>query len=186
MVYSIAVFCGSRAGSNPAFAQTARALGQGMARAGIRLVYGGGRVGLMGILADAVLREGGTVLGVIPEFLVKWEVAHDHLSELAVTDDMHGRKRRMAEEADAFIVLPGGIGTLDEAIEIISWRQLRLHAKPVYLCDVAGSAAPLVAAIEATIALGFADAAVRGYFEVMDGVDSVLARVTGEASRAPP
>src|SRR5471030_701123 len=155
-ISSIAVFCGSRVGSNPAFASAAQTLGVGLARAGIRLIYGGGRNGIMGVLADAVLGAGGAVLGVIPDFLTKWEVAHPGVTEMVVTSSMHDRKRRMAEEADAFVTLPGGIGTMDETIEIISWRQLRLHQRPIYICDIAGSAAPLIAAIEGAIAQGFA------------------------------
>ena len=125
--------------------------------AGIRLVYGGGRIGLMGVMADAALAAGGTVTGVIPEFLTRREVAHAGITELIVTDSMHSRKQRMFEAADAFISLPGGLGTLDETIEIITWRQLGLHAKPILICDVAGSAAPFLATIEAAIAADFAD-----------------------------
>src|SRR5580658_10618733 len=108
-ISSIAVFCGSRVGSNPAFASATQTLGVGLAQAGIRLVYGGGKNGIMGVLADAVLAAGGTVLGVIPDFLTKLEVAHPDITELAVVASMHDRKRRMAEEADAFVMLPGGI-----------------------------------------------------------------------------
>ncbi len=176
-IHSIAVFCGSRSGDDPAFAAASRALGQGLARAGIRLVYGGGRVGLMGIVADAALQAGGRVLGVIPEFLTKWEVAHQGLAEMIVTASMHDRKRRMFEESDAFLSMPGGIGTMDETIEIISWRQLRMHDKPVLICDIAGSARPLVAALEAAIANGFAAPATRGLYEVVDGVPAVLQRL---------
>jgi uncharacterized protein (TIGR00730 family) len=173
-IYSVAVFCGSRLGVNPEFASAARALGEGLAQAGIRLVYGGGGNGIMGVVADAVLDGGGSVLGVIPSFLTKWEVAHRGVTEMAVVDSMHDRKRRMAEEADAFITMPGGIGTMDETIEIISWRQLRLHDKPIYICDVAGSAAPLVFAIEAMIDQGFAPPEARGFFTVVNGVPALL------------
>ena len=145
-----------------------------MADAGIRLVYGGGRIGLMGVLADAALASGGLVTGVIPEFLTRREVAHPAITELIVTDSMHSRKQRMFEAADAFISLPGGLGTLDETIEIITWRQLGLHAKPVLICDVIGSAAPFLAAIEATIAADFADAEARRFYEVLDNVPAVL------------
>lgn len=181
-IYSIAVFCGSRAGADPAFAAAARALGLGLARAGIRLVYGGGRNGLMGVLADAVLEGGGTVRGIIPDFLIKWEVAHPGVTDLVVTDSMHARKRLMAEAADAFVMLPGGIGTMDETIEIISWRQLRLHDKPILVCDVAGSAAPFLAAIEGAVAQGFAAPETRDLFEMVDGVPALLERL-GRAPR---
>lgn len=173
-INSLAVFCGSRVGINPAYAEAGRVLGIGLARAGIRLVFGGGRIGIMGVVADAVLAAGGEVLGVIPEFLTQWEVAHDRVTELVVTDSMHTRKQRMYEEADAFLIMPGGLGTFDETLEIITWRQLRLHDKPIFLCDVAGSVAPLVAAIDHAIAQGFATPASRDLFEVIEGVPAVL------------
>lgn len=185
MVHSAAVFCGSRTGNHPAFAAAARALGEGLARAGIRLVYGGGRVGLMGVVADAALAAGGAVLGVIPEFLQRWEVAHAGLTEMLVTPTMHDRKHRMFAVSDAFVTLPGGIGTMDETIEIISWRQLRLHDKPILICDVEGSAAPLHAALEATVAMGFAAPETRGLYEVLPGVAAVLERLTSLAPRGP-
>jgi uncharacterized protein (TIGR00730 family) len=181
-ISSVAVFCGSRPGFDPAFAAAGRALGLGLAKDGIRLVYGGGRTGMMGVVADAVLEGGGKVLGVIPVFLTKLEVAHPGLTELEVTGSMHSRKSRMAEEADAFVTMPGGIGTMDETIEIISWRQLRLHDKPIYICDIAGSAAPLVAAIDSAIAQGFADPSARELFEVVDSVPALLEQL-GSASR---
>jgi uncharacterized protein (TIGR00730 family) len=173
-IYSVAVFCGSRLGADPEFAVAARELGRGLAKAGIRLVYGAGKNGMMGTLADAVLEGGGTVLGVIPDFLIPLEVAHPGLTETIVTDSMHSRKRRMAEEVDAFVTLPGGIGTMDETIEIMSWKQLRLHARPIYICDVAGSAAPYVAAIDAMIASGFAPESARELFTVVPGVAALL------------
>jgi uncharacterized protein (TIGR00730 family) len=176
-IHSIAVFCGSRPGNNPAYAEAARALGRGLAQAGMRLVYGGGRVGLMGQVADAALLAGGRVLGVIPDFLTKREVAHLGLASMIVTDSMHDRKRRMFEESDAFLSLPGGIGTMDETIEIISWRQLGLHDKPILICDVAGSSAPLVAALDAAIANGFAAPETRGLYEVVRGVPAALRRL---------
>ena len=177
-VYSVAVFCGSRLGNDPAFGAAAAALGAGLAQAGMRLVYGGGKVGMMGVLADAALGAGGAVVGVIPEFLVGWEVGHTGLTEMVVTQSMHARKQRMAEIADAFVMLPGGMGTLDETVEILTWRQLRLHSKPVLLCDVAGSSAPLVAAVDGAIAQGFSSVEIRSYFEQMDGVEATLARLS--------
>ena len=176
-IHSIAVFCGSRSGDSPAFAQAARALGHGLAEAGIRLVYGGGRVGLMGAVADAVLAAGGDVLGVIPEFLTRLEVAHTGLAEMVITDSMHSRKQRMFAESDAFVSMPGGLGTLDETIEIITWRQLGLHDKPVLLCDIDGSAAPLMGAIDGVIANGFARPEIRDLFELVRGVPALLARL---------
>jgi uncharacterized protein (TIGR00730 family) len=176
-IRSLAVFCGSRVGVNPAYAAAGRALGEGLGRAGIRLVFGGGRIGIMGLVADGVLSNGGTVLGVIPEFLTQLEVAHAGVTEMVVTKTMHTRKLRLYEESDAFVVMPGGLGTFDEAFEIITWRQLRLHDKPILLCNVAGSAEPLVATIEHAIREGFADPACRGLFEVIEGVPAVLKRL---------
>ena len=131
----------------------------------------------MGAVADAALAAGGQVLGVIPDFLCQQEVAHAGVAELIVTDTMHTRKRRMFDLADAFVTMPGGLGTLDETIEIITWRQLRLHDKPILLCDIEGSAAPLVATIEAAIAWGFARPEVRNLYEVVGGVPAVLGRL---------
>jgi uncharacterized protein (TIGR00730 family) len=181
-INSVTVFCGSRVGSRPEFAAAARQLGLGLGYAGIRLVYGGGRNGMMGVLADAVLEAGGTVLGVIPHFLTKSELAHQGVTEMTVVDSMHDRKRRMGEAADAFVTLPGGIGTMDETVEIISWRQLRLHDKPIYICDIAGSAAPLVTAIDGMIAQEFAPAEAREFFKVVDGVPALL-KLLGSAPR---
>ena len=176
-IRSLAVFCGSRVGIKPDYAAAGRTLGQGMARAGIRLVYGGGRIGIMGVVADAVLAAGGQVLGVIPDFLTKMEVAHENATEMVVTDTMHTRKRRLYEESDAFLIMPGGLGTFDEAFEIITWRQLRLHDKPILICNAAGWAEPLVGAIDQAIAQGFADPGCRRLFEVIDSVEAVLDRL---------
>lgn len=176
-IHSVAVFCGAQAGNAPQFRDAAAELGGALARAGIRLVYGGGRVGLMGALADGAIAAGGQVIGVIPEFLTRWEVAHDGVAELIVTDSMHSRKTRMFELSDAFVSLPGGLGTLDETIEIITWRQLKLHDKPILICDVAGYAAPLVAAVEAAIQAGFARPEVRDLFELMRGVPATIERL---------
>ncbi len=176
-IQSVAVFCGASLGVSPAFCAAAEDLGRGIARAGWRLVYGGGQMGLMGVVANAALAAGATVVGVIPEFLQRQEVAHVGISELVITDSMHSRKTGIFARADAFVTLPGGLGTLDETVEIITWRQLRLHDKPILVCDVLGSAAPLVAAIETAVALGFARPEVRHLFEVHEGVASVLARL---------
>ena len=176
-IHSIAVFCGANPGHDPAFLQAARALGQGLAAGGFRLVYGGGRVGLMGALADAALEAGGEVLGVIPEFLTRREVAHAGITRMTVTDSMHSRKQLMFAEADAFVSMPGGLGTLDETIEILTWRQLGLHDKPVLLCDIAGSAAPLVSLIDAAIGNGFAPARARRLYDLVPGVPALLQRL---------
>jgi uncharacterized protein (TIGR00730 family) len=185
---SICVFCGSERGDLAIYAAAARALGSLLARSGVVVVYGGGNVGLMKELADAVLAEAGQVVGVIPSPLVDRELAHGKLSELRVVASMHERKALMADLSDAFIALPGGLGTLDETVEIITWRQLRLHDKPILLCDVIGSSAPLVAAIESAIALGFARPEVRHLFEVHEGVAAVLERLASlpAGPGAPP
>ena len=174
---TVAVFCGSSFGHDTAFRDAAVMLGDALARAGIRLVYGGGRIGLMGAMADAALAAGGDVLGVLPDFLRTAEIAHDALTRLEITDSMHARKRRMFELADAFVSFPGGIGTLEETIEVLTWRQLGLHAKPVLLCDVAGASAALVQVIEATISLGFARESLRGCYELVAGVPALLERL---------
>jgi uncharacterized protein (TIGR00730 family) len=176
-IRAVAVFCGSQPGRLPAYLEAAHALGAGLAAAGIRLIYGGGRIGMMGGVADAVLAGGGAVTGVIPDFLTRREVAHTGASEMIVTDSMHTRKRRMFDLVDAFVTMPGGLGTLDETFEIITWRQLGLHDKPILLCDIAGSARPMLAAMEAAIAEGFARPDIRDLFEVVEGVPALLVRL---------
>ena len=136
--FSVAVYCGSRTGSQPEFAQVADEVGRWIGRHGGQLVYGGGRNGLMGILADACLEAGGQVVGVIPKTMVEREWAHSGCTELIITDTMHERKRIMAERCDAFLALPGGIGTFEEFFEAWTWRQLGFHDKPVGLLNVAG------------------------------------------------
>jgi uncharacterized protein (TIGR00730 family) len=178
-VKNVVVFCGSRPGRDPAWMEAAREMGRGLAAAGIRLVYGGGRVGLMGEVADAVLQAGGEVLGIIPEFLTRLEVAHERVTELVVTDSMHSRKRRMFDLADAFVTLPGGLGTLDETVEIVTWRQLKLHDKPILLCNVNNWADALLGAFEVAVADGFAAETARGLYEVFPDVPAVLARLAG-------
>ena len=184
-IQSVAVFCGSSLGTAPAFRAAAEALGHGIAHAGWRLVYGGGQMGLMGVVANAALAAGGPVTGVIPEFLRRQEVAHDGVSDLIITDSMHTRKTAMFDRADAFVTLPGGLGTLDETVEIITWRQLRLHTKPILVCDILASAAPLVAAIDTAIAQGFARPEVRQLFEVHAGVPAILARLAALPASSP-
>ncbi|MBN9562466.1 MAG: TIGR00730 family Rossman fold protein [Alphaproteobacteria bacterium] len=176
-IQSVAVFCGSRPGGDPVYRRAAEALGDGLARSGKTLIFGGGRIGLMGAVADAALKAGGRVIGVIPDFLTRTEVAHPGVSELIVTDTMHVRKTRMFELADAFVSMPGGLGTFDETFEIITWRQLRLHDKPVLICDVAGSAGPLLALIDAAIAHGFAEPEVRRLYQRVDGVAALLGKL---------
>jgi len=151
----VCVFCGSSPGARPEYRATAEALGRMLAARGLGLVYGGGNVGLMGVLADAALAAGGEVIGVIPRALVDLEVAHTGLRDLRIVDSMHERKAAMAELAGAFVALPGGIGTLEELFEVWTWAQLGLHAKPCALLDVAGYYAPLVAFLEHAVAARF-------------------------------
>ena len=183
-IRSVAVFCGSRVGGAPAYRAAAVALGDSLARAGMRLIYGGGRIGLMGALTDGAIAAGGEVIGVIPDFLQRWEVAHSGCSELIVTDTMHTRKNRMFELADAFVTLPGGLGTFDETFEILTWRQLKLHDKPILICDIDGSAAALLGLIEDSIRDGFAPAEARALYERVDGVPALMARL-GALHTAP-
>ncbi len=176
-ISAVVVFCGARVGTDPAWRSAAEALGRGLATSGIRLVYGGGRVGLMGAVADGAIAAGGTVTGIIPEFLCRQEVAHPGVSDLRITDSMHSRKALMAEDADAFVSLPGGLGTLDETVEIITWRQLGLHDRPILIANVNGWATALIAVLNGFIADGFADASSRALYEVLPDVPAVLRRL---------
>jgi uncharacterized protein (TIGR00730 family) len=151
----ICVFCGSNGGAGAAYADAARAVGRTIARRGLGLVYGGGKVGLMGVVADTVLAEGGEVIGVIPEALEAREVAHRGLTQLRVVRSMHERKALMADLSDAFIALPGGFGTFEEFCEVITWAQLGLHAKPCGLLNVGGFYAPLLALFDHAVSEGF-------------------------------
>ena len=164
-------------GARPIWREEAALLGRGLAEAGIRLVYGGGGVGLMGVLAAACLQAGGDVIGVIPSFLMRSEQALSDLEELEVTDSMHSRKLRMFDLADTAISFAGGLGTLDETFEFLTWKQLGLHTKPIIVCDVDGSARALLGVIDASISMGFAAENVRELFEVVHGVPSLLARL---------
>lgn len=151
----LCVFCGSSRGQRPAYAEAARRLGLALAGRGLDLVYGGGHIGLMGVVADAVLEAGGKVYGVIPRSMVERELAHRGLTELHVVETMHRRKALMADLADAFAALPGGFGTADELFEILTWAQLGLHPKPVGLLDVEGFFGPLLAWLDRAVADGF-------------------------------
>ena len=152
---TICVYCGSADGARPEYRAAAQELGSGMAAAGFRLVYGGAHVGLMGAVADAVLAAGGQAIGIIPQHLVDREVAHRGLTELHIVADMHQRKHKMAEMADAFITLPGGYGTLDELCEVLGWAQLGLHRKPIVLLDIADYWQPLFAMLDRAVQEGF-------------------------------
>lgn len=170
----LCVFCGSSKGGPAIYAETARRFGEALAARGWGLVYGGGHVGLMGILADAVLQAGGSVIGVIPRSMVERELAHRQLTELHVVETMHQRKALMAERAAAFAALPGGVGTADEFFEIVTWRQLRLHAKPIGLLNVAGFFDPLLAWLDRTVADGFLRSEHRASIHVATDVEGLL------------
>jgi uncharacterized protein (TIGR00730 family) len=181
----VCVFCGSSPGARPVFAEAARSLGRLMAERGLTLVYGGGNVGLMGILADTVLERGGEVIGVIPASLVAWEVAHRGLTELRVVDSMHARKAQMADLADGFVALPGGLGTLEEFLEVCTWAQLGFHAKPMGLLDVEGYFAPLLHLLDHAVAERFLRPEHRAL--VMVGTDAgALLDVMAARPAAPP
>lgn len=137
-IEAVAVFCGSKTGKNPVFDQHAAELGKYISMLNMKLVYGGGKKGLMGTVADAVLAQGGKVMGVIPKILIEWEHQHEGLTELAIVPDMHTRKRMMYEMCDAAVVLPGGFGTLDELFEMVTWNQLKIHDKKIYILNSAG------------------------------------------------
>jgi uncharacterized protein (TIGR00730 family) len=158
----VAVFCGSSAGREPRYVAAAADFGRRLAEAGVSVVYGGASVGLMGVLADAALAAGGEVIGVIPGGLFAAEVPHQGLTQLHVVATMHERKAAMAHLAGAFAALPGGLGTLDELFELLTWRQLGLHAKPVALVDVDGFWDPLVGLLDELTTAGFVPAAMRG------------------------
>ena len=172
---TLCVYCGSNAGSDPAYAALARDLGTRLARDGIALVYGGGNVGLMGIVADAVLAGGGEVIGVIPQQLVDWEVAHKGVTRLEVVDSMHTRKARMFELADGFVALPGGFGTLDEMFEMLTWRQLGLGKKPCAFLDVQGFWQPLMTMLDSMVRERFLHADQRTDMWDGDDIDAMLA-----------
>ena len=173
-ISAVSVFCGSRFGDHPVYRRAAEELGALLAARGIRLVYGGGGIGLMGVLADAALAGGGRVTGVIPEFLVEHEVEKRDVTDLVVVDSMHARKTRMFDLSDGCVVLPGGLGTLDEAIEVITWKQLRLHEKPVVVVNIDGFWEPFLALVEAVVAGGFAHPAVRDLFTAVDRIEQAL------------
>ncbi|MBB4287130.1 TIGR00730 family Rossman fold protein [Roseospira goensis] len=183
---SLCVFCGARPGANPDMVDTARRLGTAIGQAGKTLVFGGGRVGLMGELARATAAAGGHVAGFIPEHLERIEVADETLPELHVVPDMHTRKLGMFERADAFCVLPGGLGTLDETFEILTWRQLRLHDKPIALLNVGGYWDPLLSLVERIIAEGFAHADNRRLFTVIDSPEAVIPTLAAELAVQSP
>ncbi len=170
----ICVYCGSGPGLNPAYAEAARALGQTLAAEGIGLVYGGGSLGLMGEVARATLEGGGRVIGVIPDFLVKRERMLTEVNELIVTANMHERKMTMFEKSDGFVALPGGMGTLEELIEISTWAQLEQHAKPIILANIENYWAPLIQLLAHMRAEQFVRAGLEVHFDVVDTAEAII------------
>ena len=179
---SVCVYCGSRDGDDPAFAEAAGAIGREIARRGWQLVYGGGRAGLMGRVADAALAAGARVVGVIPRSLMEREVGHAGLSELHVVETMHERKLMMAERSDAFVALPGGIGTFEELFEVWTWRQLGYHDKPVGLLNVEGYYDSLLGFMAQTVSHGFVSAPQHALLQVENDAEALLDAI---ASLAP-
>lgn len=174
---AICVFAGSCAGDEPAYRAAAVATGRTIAQRGLRLVYGGGNVGMMGALADAALQAGGEVVGIIPQRLVEREAAHHGISDLQIVDTMHQRKARMAELADAFLILPGGIGTMEEMFEVWTWGQLGYHHKPFGLLNAVGYFDPLIAFLDHAVAAKFLSASCRGMLIVDDKVEALIDRL---------
>ncbi len=183
---TVCVFCGSRDGANPAYLAAATALGSAVAGRGWGLVFGGGRVGLMGAVADAALAAGGQVTGVIPDALWRREVGHTGLSELLVVGSMHERKQAMADRADAFIALPGGFGTFEEFFEVLTWAQLGFHAKPCILLDVEGFWDPLAMMVDRATEEGFIPRANRDLMLTAPSVEDALDLVAGHRRRDIP
>ena len=180
-IKSICVYCGSQTGHDAAYRATAKAFGGALAQRGITLIYGAGGIGLMTIVADAVLANGGKVVGVIPKHLARIEVQHGGLTETVITDSMHVRKQAMFDRADAFVVLPGGFGTLDEFFEILTWKQIGLHDKPLMLLDGDGYWGPLRALLDHVVDRGFASSRAQTLFTVVETIDALF----GELERAP-
>jgi uncharacterized protein (TIGR00730 family) len=174
MSMSVCVFCGSAPGARPSYSRAARDIGRALAQQGMTLVYGGGRLGLMGIVADAVLEHGGRVVGVIPRMLIERECAHPKLTRQHVVDTMHERKTLMAEMSDAFVGLPGGMGTFDELVEIVTWAQLGLHAKPVVLANIEGYFNPLYAMLDNAVQERFVTTESRARWRNADSVAQVM------------
>jgi uncharacterized protein (TIGR00730 family) len=181
---SVCVFCGSSPGARPAFREAAETLGRQLAEDGVSLVFGAGRVGVMGAVSEACLKAGGTVTGVVPEHLTQAEVPVEGLSDLIIVPDMHTRKRIMFDRSDAFVVLPGGFGTMDETFEILTWKQLGLHDKPVILVDIEGYWAPFLRFAESMLAEGFIRPPAMALFRVVHRPEEILPALREEVRNA--
>jgi uncharacterized protein (TIGR00730 family) len=184
-IKTVCVYCGSGAGTNPRFIESARTLGKTLAENGIRLVYGGGSVGMMGAVASAVLDHGGSVTGIIPDFLTSQENALKRVQEMIVTTDMHARKQLMFEHSDAFVALPGGIGTLEELVEQLTWQQLGRHSKPVLLANIDGFWEPLLALVAHMRATQFIRPTLSVDILQAERVEDILPRLQAAAASAP-
>ena len=183
---SICVFCGARFGTDPGARTLAAKLGELLAREGMTLVYGGGGVGLMGVMANAALDAGGKVVGVIPRFLLKREAGHPALTETVVVENMHERKLEMFERCEAVVVLPGGIGTLEEFFEVLSWRTLGLHTKPIVIVDQGGYWQPLAALLRSCVEGGFADRSHLDLVAFVEDIDQLLPALAAMPREAGP
>jgi hypothetical protein len=186
IAFSLCVYCGSRPGTDPAFEQAATNVGQWIAREGGQLVYGGGSGGLMGVVANAALQAGAPVIGIIPKALVEKEWAHHGCTELHIVDNMHDRKRMMAERADAFLALPGGIGTFEELFEVWTWRQLGYHNKPIGLLNTAGYYDGLLAFLQATVSNQFMSDWQMGLIQHSTDPSSLLANLVSQSKVSTP
>ena len=180
---AVCVYCGSSNGARPVYAEAAKAFGRALVEADMSLVYGGGRVGLMGLIADEVLANGGRAVGVIPELLLKKEVGHTDLTELHVVPDMHERKKKMADLSDAFVAMPGGVGTFEELFEVYTWAQLGYHQKPVALLDVDGYYDPLLSMLQHTVEEGFMR---RAYLDMLQVAADPAAMIDKLKRYIPP
>jgi hypothetical protein len=184
IISTVCVYCGSSDHVAQKYKLSAQAIGTELARRGLHVIYGGGRVGLMGVVADAALKAGGTVIGIIPEHIREQEVLHKSLTELHIVPDMHTRKRMMVDHSDAFIILPGGFGTLDELFEILTWKKLKLHNDPVFLFNQDGYWDEMIALVKKTIAEGFSQPPDLNLFEAVNSVDELFVALDRQVSPA--
>ncbi|MFH1157316.1 MAG: TIGR00730 family Rossman fold protein [Pseudomonadota bacterium] len=184
-INSICVYCGTGSEVDPSFKDGAERFGRILAKDGVRLVYGGGRIGLMGILASAVFMNGGEVIGIIPEFIQDKEIRNTDVTELLVVDSMHTRKRMMMERSDAFVILPGGIGTLDETFEILTWKYMGLHDKPVVFMNTLNYYTPLMGMIDHMVKSGFTPFWQRSLFQMVDAPEDIMPVLRSQIEHIP-
>lgn len=185
-INAVTVYCGASSDVDPVYKDGARRLGTILAQEKVRLVYGGGRVGLMGIVADASFRNGGEVTGIIPEHIQQQEVSNTDVTELLIVDSMHTRKRMMVERSDGFVVLPGGFGTLDETFEILTWKYMSLHDKPVVFLNIKNFYAPLLSMVDHMVESGFTPFWQRDLFQVVETPEDVLPALRAQTAHIRP